>query len=127
MRSIFRIPLLGAIMIGLIFAAQISKAEESPVKNLGLLVTIEAKQGKEQAVADLLKNAVDLANQEEGTLTWYAFQIDDNHFGIFDTFNKESARQAHLHGKIADAIMKFGPDLFAKDVSIQPVRILASK
>jgi len=35
-------------------------------------------------------------------------------YGIFDTFADESGRQAHLTGKVAQALMAKAPELFAK-------------
>ena len=44
----------------------------------GLLATLVAKPGKEQAVEDFLKSAQPLAENEEQTITWYAFKINEN-------------------------------------------------
>ncbi|MEP3889469.1 MAG: antibiotic biosynthesis monooxygenase [Hellea sp.] len=99
----------------------------APTKNLGFLVTVEAKPGQETNVAQFLASAAELAEKEEGTLTWYAFRIDETHFGIFDTFHSTEARQAHLNGKIAEGLIGQAPQLFAAQPSIKPVEILASK
>ena len=55
------------------------------MKKLGLLATLKAKTGKEDEVAQFIKGAVDLARQENKTLTWYSFKIDNSTFGIFDS------------------------------------------
>lgn len=68
-----------------------------------------------------------LAQAEEMTITWYAFQIDENTYGIFDTFEGEEGRQAHLNGEIATALAKHGPDLLASDPDMRQVAILAVK
>jgi hypothetical protein len=60
-------------------------------------------------------------------VTWYAFKIDDSWYGIFDTFETEEARQAHLNGEIPRALGQVGPDLLASDPDIRPVEILAVK
>ena len=81
-----------------------------------LYVPLEAKPGKEKDVADFLKSAVPLVNAEPGTVTWYAIQQGPSSFAIFDTFDDEAGRDAHLNGKVAAALMekvKTG-DLFAK-------------
>ncbi len=94
---------------------------------VGLLARVVAKEGKEQDVENFLKNAVDIARKEEKTVTWYAIKIDASTFGIFDTFEGEDGRKAHLSGDIAKALMENAPHLLAKDPVIEQVDILASK
>ena len=72
---------------------------------LALLARLEAKPGKEHELADFLKSALPLAQQEPGTLSWYALKIGPATFGIFDTFETEDGRQAHLNGPIAQALV----------------------
>jgi len=84
-----------------------------------LLATLEAKPGKEQEVASFLKGAIPLAMAETGTINWYALQFGPSTFGVFDTFETEDARNAHLSGEIAKALMANAPDLFSKDPVIQ--------
>lgn len=92
-----------------------------------LLVRLEAKPGKEQELGDFLKSALPLAQQETGTVTWYAYQINASTFGIFDTFETEDARDAHLNGPIAAALMAKAPELLSGSPVIEKVDILASK
>jgi quinol monooxygenase YgiN len=97
------------------------------MKNLGLLVTVKAKNGKQQEVSDFLASAVTMDNQEEKTVTWYAFQIDDTTFGIFDTFQDEIGRESHLNGEIAKELMANATLLFSDTPNIQKIKVLASK
>lgn len=97
------------------------------MKKFGLLATVVAKSGKEDDVKNFLKDAVDLAKQEKKTITWYSFQIDQNTFGIFDTFENEDGREAHLNGEIAAALMKNAPHLLSEDPKIRKIDILSSK
>ena len=97
------------------------------MKKLGLLVRLEAKAGKEKSVEEFIKSALPLANEEAGTITWYAFRIDASTFGIFDTFSDEEGREAHLGGKIAKALMENAPDLLAAAPKIEKIDILAAK
>jgi len=97
------------------------------MKKLGLLATLKAKDGKENEVASFIKGAVDLARQEDKTLTWYSFQIDKSTFGIFDTFETEEGRDAHLNGDIAKALMDNASRLLAVDPKIEKIDILSSK
>ena len=43
---------------------------------------------------------------EDGTVSWYAFKIDETHYGIFDTFETEAARDAHIAGEIPKALAR---------------------
>jgi quinol monooxygenase YgiN len=94
---------------------------------LGLLALLEAKPGKSDELGAFLESGRDIASGEEGTLTWYAFKVSETTFGIFDTFETEAARQAHLNGAIPKALGEAGPDLLAKDPDIRTIDILATK
>jgi quinol monooxygenase YgiN len=94
---------------------------------LGLLARLEAKPGKEQEVADFLKGGLALAQQEQGTVSWYGLQLGPSTFGVFDTFEDEAGRNAHLSGPIAQALMEKAGELLAKDPVIEKVDLLAVK
>lgn len=80
-------------------------------EKLGLFVIVNAKPEKANDVKQFLMGALPLANQEIGTKSWYAFQIDETTFGIFDTFADEDGRNAHLNGDIAKALLENAEDL----------------
>ena len=92
-----------------------------------LLARLEAKPGKEQEVADFIAGALPLAQQEPGTVSWYALRIGPSTFGIFDTFETEAGREAHLGGEIAKALMAKAPELLALPPVIEKVDLLAVK
>ncbi len=94
---------------------------------LGLLATLEAKPGKGDELGAFLEQGRALAVEETGTVTWYAFKISDTTYGIFDTFEDETGRQAHLGGQIPAALGQVGPDLLAADPDIKPVEVIAVK
>ena len=91
-----------------------------------LLARLEAKPGKEKEVADLLKSALSLAQAEPGTVDWFALQLGPLTFGIFDTFETEEGRKAHLSGPIAAALMAKAPELLAQPPVSESVDLLAS-
>ena len=97
------------------------------MEKVALLAWLQAKPGKEQELADFLKSALPLAQEETGTVSWYAWQIDDTVFGIFDTFEAEEGREAHLSGPIAAALMSKADELLAKPPVIEKLDILATK
>jgi quinol monooxygenase YgiN len=92
----------------------------------GLLVTLEAQQGKGEALAAFLQQGRAIAAEEPGTVTWYAFQLDETTFGVFDTFETEEGRNEHLSGRIPVALGQVGGDLLARDPDIRPVDIVAA-
>ena len=94
---------------------------------LGFLVTLTAKPGKADELGAFLTGALPLAEAELGTLTWYAIKVDDDTYGIFDTFDTQDARDVHINGPIAAALMDRTGDLLAEPPSIRPIDILAAK
>src|ERR1700731_4958254 len=95
------------------------------MEEIGLLVTLEARSGKEADAEAFLKSAQGLALNEKGTLKWYAFRIGPQKFGIFDTFANEAGRNAHLTGEIAKALGARASELFAVSQEVK-VEILAN-
>jgi quinol monooxygenase YgiN len=93
----------------------------------GVLALVEAKPGKEQDVWDFLNEGREIVLNEPGTRTWYAFRVNENTFGIFDTFDSEEDRQAHLNGAIPAALGEHGPALLAKDPDIKLIELIAVK
>jgi quinol monooxygenase YgiN len=97
------------------------------MEKYALLARVEAKPGKEGEVLAFLKSALPLAQEESGTVRWYALQLGPSTFGIFDTFNDEDGRKAHLSGKIAAALMANASALLANPPVIEQVDLLAIK
>jgi quinol monooxygenase YgiN len=93
----------------------------------GLLARIEAKPEYADKVEALLRDAVQLAEQEQHTVAWFAFRESATTFGVFDTFNDEQGRQAHLTGQIAAALMGAAETMLASPPEIRPVDVLAVK
>jgi quinol monooxygenase YgiN len=92
-----------------------------------LLARLEAKPGKEEQLEQFLKSALPLAEAEPGTRTWFALRFGPSSFGIYDTFDNEAGRQAHLDGPIATALMSRADELLARPPQIDRVDLLASK
>jgi quinol monooxygenase YgiN len=100
---------------------------ERTMSKLALYVPLEAKPGKENEVAEFLKSALPMANAEPGTVSWFAIQEGPSSFAIFDTFDDEAGREAHLNGKIAAALMAKAGELLAKPPAIHRLGIMADK
>jgi quinol monooxygenase YgiN len=95
--------------------------------NFALYAHMKPKPGKAAELEAFLKSALPLAEREPGTISWYAFQEDGGAYGIFDTFETEAARQAHLDGPIAKALISKASELLAEPPGIHKVRLLANK
>jgi quinol monooxygenase YgiN len=94
---------------------------------VALLVRLQAKPGKETAVASFLENALGMANQEATTLVWFAMRLGPSTFGIFDAFADETGRTAHLYGPIAVALANASGLLVEELPQIEYIDVLAAK
>jgi len=94
---------------------------------VALLVRLEAKPGKEQEVEEFLRSGLPLVQNEPETRTWYAIRLAASTFGIFDTFPDDAARNAHLSGQLAAALMAKAGDLLAQPPLIEKADIIATK
>ena len=94
-----------------------------------LYVPLHAKPGKEKDVENFLPSAVPFVDAEPGTISWFAIQEGSSRFAIFDTFDDEAGRDAHLNGKVAAALMERveAGDLFEKAPEIHKLEIIADK
>jgi len=97
------------------------------MEKLAILAVVEAKPGKENDVENFLKSALPLAQAEQQTVRWYALKLGPSTFGIFDTFNDQAGRDAHLKGEIAKALFAKADELLAKPPQIQQPEIIAAK
>lgn len=94
---------------------------------LALFARLEAKPEKADEVAAFLASALPLAQEEAGTVHWFALRLGPTTFCIFDTFEGEAGRTAHLEGPIAAALMARASELLRQPPSIEKVDLLAAK
>jgi quinol monooxygenase YgiN len=94
---------------------------------VALLVRLEAKPGKEEAVATFLREGLAIVQEEPATTVWFAIRLGPSTFGIFDAFPDESGRQAHLSGRVAAALQERAAELFAQPPVIEKIEVLAAK
>jgi quinol monooxygenase YgiN len=93
----------------------------------GLYIQLEAKPGKEKLVADFLASALPMVEEERETTAWFAMKTGPSTFGVFDAFDSERGREAHLTGRVANALKAKTSDLLAKPPSIEKIDVIASK
>jgi len=92
-----------------------------------LYVELKAKPGREEDVAGFLAKARDMVVAESGTVAWFAGRFDKTTFAIFDAFNDEAGRNAHLNGAVAAALMANAEELLAVAPEIRQPSVLADK
>ena len=92
-----------------------------------LYVSLKAKPGKEKDVEAFLKQGAEMAKKEAGTVSWFGLHETAGHYSVFDTFNDEAGRDAHLNGEIAKALMAKADDLFSQAPKIHKIDIVADR
>jgi quinol monooxygenase YgiN len=92
-----------------------------------LLVRLEARPGKEEAVEEFLRSALPMVEQEPGTRPWLAVRFGESTFGIIDAFPDEDARNTHLSGPVGSALSERADELFSAPPEISRLDVLADK
>lgn len=92
-----------------------------------LFVRLEARPGKEQAIADFLAAGLEMTNQEPTTPIWFALKLSPNTFAVFDAFASEEDRLAHLAGNMATSLMARVDEMLARPPSVESFDVLAMK
>ena len=94
---------------------------------LGLWVELVAREGRERDVAAFLMDALPAVQRETGTVSWFGVRLVRSTFAIFDVFESEEGRNAHLAGAVAEALGERADDLFVKPPDIRNLDVLAAK
>ncbi|OSC42115.1 putative quinol monooxygenase [Mycobacterium decipiens] len=100
---------------------------EQITPTVSLVVQLVAKPETADEVHTFLAEAVELANQERGTIVWFALRTDQTTFWIVDAFCSDRDRQAHLDGPIAAALLANAARLLDAPPAILPAEVLAAK
>jgi quinol monooxygenase YgiN len=93
-----------------------------------LLVEMKAKPGNEAEIEAFLAKEASLVRGEPGTLTWHAAKIEGETgvYRVFDTFDDEAAREAHLNGEAGQEFVERADELFSES-KISRLRVVAHK
>jgi quinol monooxygenase YgiN len=92
-----------------------------------LYVPLKPKPGKEAELEEFLKQGAEMSKKEQGTVDWFALKEDEGRYAIFDTFDDEAGREAHLNGEIAKALMAKADELLSEPPQIHRISIVANK
>jgi quinol monooxygenase YgiN len=99
----------------------------TPTLTVAFVAKLVAKAETADEVAGFLAGAVGLANDEAGTVVWFALRTDETTFWIVDAFPGPDERQAHIEGPIAAALLANADRLLAQPPEILPADVLAAK
>ncbi len=94
-----------------------------------LLVELQAKPGRELEVEAFLEKEASLVRKEPGTLSWHAAKVEGGPgaYIVFDTFNDEVAREAHLSGAAGHELVERADELFSAAPKIYKLQVVAQK
>jgi quinol monooxygenase YgiN len=93
-----------------------------------LLVEMKAKPGKEAEIEAFLGKEASLVRGEPGTLSWHAAKIEGETgvYRVFDTFDDEADREAHLNGEAGQEFVERAGELFS-EAKINRLQVVAQK
>lgn len=92
-----------------------------------LYVRLDAKAGLESELEEFLASALPLVEAEPATKAWFAIKMGPATFGIFDVFPDDAGRDAHLAGKVADALKTRAGELLRSPPEIEKIEVVAAK
>ena len=94
-----------------------------------LLVELMAKPEKVSEVEAFLEKEASLVRGEPGTLSWHAVKIEGEPgaYRVFDTFDDEAARDAHLNGDAGQELVAKAEELFAVPPKVYRLQVVAQK
>jgi quinol monooxygenase YgiN len=83
-----------------LLASKLPRLGEDVALTKGLLLCFQARAGHAPQVEQFLIGALELVQQEAGTLAWFALRLEHGRYGIFDVFGDSGERFAHLVGQL---------------------------
>jgi len=108
-----------------ILASKLPPAAPAELSTKGLLLTFKAKEGHEQEVVQFLKDARPLVMAEDDTTAWFAIQLPNDEYGIFDVFPDNGGRLRHLTGRVPQELIKHALSLLGSFPDMHLLKITA--
>jgi quinol monooxygenase YgiN len=94
---------------------------------VGILIRLQARPGREHDLAGFLEGVMPLIRDEPATTAFFSFQLGPAEFGIFNAFESDAGRNAHVNGLAAGALFGRAEELLAAPPSVEMIDILAVK
>ena len=90
---------------------------------------MNAKPGKESEVEAFLEKEARLVGKEPGTRSWDAMKVEGEPgvYRVFDTFDDEAAREAHLNAEAAQELVARAGELFSVAPKRYRLQVVAQK
>lgn len=94
-----------------------------------LLVELKVIPGKEAEAEAFLEKEASLVRGEAGTLSWHAARVEGEPgvYRVFDTFDDEAARDAHLNGEAGRELAEHAEEFFSVAPRISKLQVVAQK
>jgi quinol monooxygenase YgiN len=108
-----------------VLADKLPAAAPAGSDSKALLLTFKAKAGHELEVEQFLRDAKAFVEQEPRTTAWFAIELDNGDFGIFDVFPDNGGRFAHLTGHVPRELAKHSLSLLGSVPDIDLLNVLA--
>lgn len=126
----------GALAVGALLFAGLKHRPHRAVSQGGrsggairkaLHITLTARKGQEQAVEQLIAGIRADVEQEVGTRRWFGCRRDAQTFHIFETFDDEAGREAHLAGAGAARLRAQSNAILATPAHIDRLDLMVAK
>lgn len=92
-----------------------------------LQLSFKPKAGRILEVEQFLRDAKATVMQEPRTVAWFALQLDNGDYGIFDVFPDNGARFLHLTGHVPRELAKHSLSLLGGVPEVEMISVLGAK
>lgn len=92
-----------------------------------LLLSFAAKAGHGADVEQFLRDARPMVEEEDKTTAWFAIDLGDGRYGIFDVFPDNGGRFAHLTGRVPRELAKRALSLLGSFPDMDMLNVVAYK
>ena len=93
----------------------------------GILLRLPPKEGKQADLERFLRDAAPLVEAEPKTRAWFALRLENGDCGVFDVFEDNAGRRAHLAGAVPRELAKHSLSLLGGLPDPDLVDIVADK
>jgi quinol monooxygenase YgiN len=92
---------------------------------VGLLIRVEAKPDRVAEVEARMRKVVDIVRAEELAVAWFTVRTGPTSFAIFDVFENEADRDAHLANNF-ESLRAAGAELFTAEPAVDYADVVAA-
>lgn len=110
-----------------ILASKLPASTPGETDTKALLLTFKARAGHEAEVEKLLRDVEQYVRQEPRTTAWFAIQLENGDYGVFDAFPDSGARFSHLAGHVPRELAKHSLSLLGSWPDMEMANVVAEK